>query len=128
QARFGRRSSAWHAAAFLPALWVLFEWWRGWFLSGFPWLNLGYSQIDTPLGAYAPLVGVYGVSLFTAISAGLLVACVRARRQLPVWLSLLAVIWVSGGLLESVEWGGPDGAVLHAALAAGDVAWRGSRQ
>ena len=31
----------------LPAAWVLLEWFRGWFLSGFPWLALGYSHLDT---------------------------------------------------------------------------------
>ena len=33
----------------LPSLWVLTEWIRGWFMSGFPWLALGYSQLATPL-------------------------------------------------------------------------------
>ncbi len=33
----------------LPALWVLSEWLRGWFLSGFPWLALGYSAARDPL-------------------------------------------------------------------------------
>ena len=46
----------------LPALWLLVEWWRGWFLSGFPWLSLGYSQTESWLAGYAPLIGVYGIS------------------------------------------------------------------
>ena len=29
------------ALLLVPAAWVLVEWWRGWFLSGFPWLALG---------------------------------------------------------------------------------------
>ena len=38
----------------LPAAWLLVEWWRGWFLSGFSWLSLGYSQSDTWLAGFAP--------------------------------------------------------------------------
>ncbi|HLD13283.1 MAG TPA: apolipoprotein N-acyltransferase, partial [Burkholderiales bacterium] len=44
QARWLDRRRPTHALLVLPALWVLFEWIRSWFLSGFPWLNLGYSQ------------------------------------------------------------------------------------
>ena len=41
----------WRYLVGLPALWLLIEWRRGWFLSGFPWLSLGYSQTDTWLAA-----------------------------------------------------------------------------
>ena len=65
----------------MPALWVLLEWIRGLFLTGFPWLTFGYSQaVSSPLAGYAPLLGAYGVSLAVAVSAGLL-ACLFGERQ-----------------------------------------------
>ena len=54
----------------MPAMWVLMEWLRGWLLGGFPWMYLGYSQLDTPLAGFAPLGGVLGVSFLSAVTAG----------------------------------------------------------
>ncbi|MBI3562740.1 MAG: apolipoprotein N-acyltransferase [Gammaproteobacteria bacterium] len=84
-----------------PVNWVLFEWIRSWLFTGFPWLNLGYSQIDTPLGGYAPVTGVLGVSLLTALSAGLVLILVSAKK-LRLWAGvLLLVVWGGGyGLLQ----------------------------
>jgi apolipoprotein N-acyltransferase len=69
----------------LPALWVLLEWLRGWVLSGFPWLSLGYALIDSPLAGWAPLLGVYGLtwagaSIGVAINVVLMPAQPWARR------------------------------------------------
>ena len=62
-------------AAAAPALWTLAEWTRGWIFTGFPWLAVGYSQVPaSPLAGYAPVLGVYGVSLATAATAGLIAA------------------------------------------------------
>ncbi len=59
---------------FYPAAWVLVEWTRSWFLTGFPWLYLGNSQIDTFFAAYAPITGVLGVSLSSVLISGALVS------------------------------------------------------
>src|SRR5690606_33296557 len=42
--RFSPRNDVFRLLAFMPALWLALEWVRGWFLSGYPWFSLGYSQ------------------------------------------------------------------------------------
>lgn len=65
----------------LPALWVLAEWLRGWILTGFPWLQLGYGQISSPLAAIAPFLGVLGVSWIVALCAASLTYLVLVGRD-----------------------------------------------
>ena len=60
-------------------MWVLLEWVRGWMLSGFGWLSLGYSQVDTWLAGFAPLGGAHLISFLLALMAGALVM-LRAIR------------------------------------------------
>lgn len=86
----------------LPVGWLVFEWFKGWFLTGFPWLELGVAQIDGPLSGYTPVISVLGVSLLTAISAGLLVVCWRQKVGWPVLL--LIVIWGGGLALKIPQW------------------------
>ncbi len=59
---------------FFPATWVLSEWVRTWFLTGFPWLYLGNTQIDSLFAAVAPITGVLGVSFVCALLAGTLLS------------------------------------------------------
>jgi apolipoprotein N-acyltransferase len=124
QARFLRRESLWHFALALPALWVLFEWWRSWFLTGFPWLNLGYSQSDTWLAGYAPVLGVYGVSLAAALCAGAAVACVSFPKRAPFLIASVALIWLGGGALQAVDWSEPDGDTVGVTLIQANVPLR----
>ena len=66
--------SALATLAALPALWTLAEWLRGWLFTGFPWIALGYAQVPaSPLAGYVPVLGIYGASFATVLSAGLLV-------------------------------------------------------
>ena len=59
---------------FYPSAWVLIEWYRSWFLTGFPWLYLGNTQIDTVLAYFAPITGVLGVSLSSILISGALLS------------------------------------------------------
>ena len=93
-----------------PATWVLAEWLRGWLFTGFPWLAVGYTQIDSPLAGLAPVIGVYGISLSVALAAGLLWALARWRGRARYGaLAGLAAIWLAGTLLGRIEWTEPDG-------------------
>jgi apolipoprotein N-acyltransferase len=67
--RFWLRAGTTRDWLVLPGLWVLLEWLRGWVLSGFPWLSLGYAFIDSPLAGWAPLLGIYGVTWSAALAA-----------------------------------------------------------
>jgi apolipoprotein N-acyltransferase len=109
-----------------PGLWVLLEWWRGWFLSGFPWLSQGYAHVDAPLGGLAPLIGVYGVSLACALTAGASVVLVRHRsqgfRNSVLAGSVIVVIWGVALSLEHRAWTQPSGEPVRVAMVQGNVA------
>ncbi len=113
----------------VPVLWVMVEWLRGWVLSGFPWLALGYSQIDSWLAGFAPLAGVYGVSLLVAISAGALVAALRGEGRARVTgLSVLVLLWGAGWWFSRLEWTTRAGEPLSVSLVQGaisqDLKWQ----
>lgn len=109
------------AACVIPVAWMVAELLRGWGLTGFPWLVLGYATTDSPLAGYAPVVGVYGVSLVVAVSAGLLLRAIKGpSRMLPV--ALLIVLLGTGSLLRLLEWTQPHGSPVSASLLQGNVA------
>ncbi len=106
----------------LPAAWLLVEWWRGWFLSGFSWLSLGYSQSDTWLAGFAPLIGVYGISALLLICAGALVAlaCAGPRVRIIAACALLAP-WAAGAALYRHSWTSAAGPALEVAVVQGAI-------
>jgi len=88
-----------------PAVWVVIEWLRGWILTGFPWLAYGYGQIDSPLAGWAPVLGVYGVSLMLLFStAAILVTILTSGKDRMIAAALIVGPWILGGLLTFVDW------------------------
>jgi apolipoprotein N-acyltransferase len=110
------------SVAAFPASWVVFEWMRGWVFTGVPWLAVGYSQVDSPLAGFAPVVGVYGVSFATALCAGLLVAALAGDRRFRIacGAALVAVIGV-GAALKAIAWTSQQGEPIRVALVQGNI-------
>lgn len=106
----------------MPTLWTLSEWFRSWIFTGFPWLNVGYSQIDTPTAVLAPILGVYGVSFFTAFISSLLVTLIFvSNRNRLILTGLLAIGWLALSSLSGIHWTTDKNKKLSVALIQGAI-------
>lgn len=134
-----------------PAGWTLLEWIRSWLFTGFPWLSLGYSQINSPLAGLAPIVGVYGVTLAVVTSSGMLVAllyylrkCLHERKLSQRWRNMimrhfspdtfhqsgfpylgialiLLFLWLGSAALYQVSWTKPRDNAIKVSLIQGNI-------
>jgi apolipoprotein N-acyltransferase len=106
---------------------TLAEWVRGYLFTGFPWLALGYGQVpDGVLRGYAPLGGVYLVTLALTLGAALLAHLVDAlardaRRTVALAACGIAALAVPGIALPRIEWTAPSGAPVAVSLVQGNV-------
>lgn len=119
-----------------PSLWVLGEWARGWVFTGFPWLFLGYSQLNTVLAGWAPIVGVFGISWIVASTAGLVAYLAMTNPFMCPWslertkyvakqsigsILFLLLLWFIGYLLTFKPWTQPEGKPLQVSLVQGNI-------
>ena len=125
-ARWIRRNEAPLADALaFAALWLGQEAFRGWFLTGFPWLYSGYSQLHGPLAGLAPLGGMWSVSFALALTAALLCNLHRLRERktfLALGVALLIAPWGLGLGLKGHAWTVPSGEPLKVAAIQGNIA------
>lgn len=113
--------SALKAALLVPVILALGDWIRGWLFTGFPWLALGYSQTDySPLAGYAPILGVYGVSL-AAAAAGALLYLAAGKSHRKTGMILLTVLFAAGYLLAGIDWTQPAGKPVTVSLLQGNI-------
>jgi apolipoprotein N-acyltransferase len=106
----------------IPALWTLAEWLRGWVLTGFPWLALGYSQLDGPLAGFAPGAGVFGVSfLGAAVAGGLVTLATAGLAARIVAIGAIGAIVACGWATRTIDWTTPHGEPLDVALLQGNI-------
>ena len=112
---------------FYPASWIVFEWLQGYVMTGFAWMQLGYTQIDLPLSGFAPIFGNHAVGGLIAICAGALVLLVQQRKQINFKFVLSVVLpvvllWLGGSGLKTVNWTDNAGAVIKVSVIQGNIA------
>jgi apolipoprotein N-acyltransferase len=118
-----RSGRPWSDATLFAAAWLAAELARGVLFTGFPWLASGYAQVDGPLAALAPWIGVYGLGALAAWwSAGLAATLAQPRASVR-WrgLVLLALVLAWPAWTGPASFTRPSG-VLRVALVQTNVA------
>ena len=106
----------------MPVVWLLIEYFRGYLvLNGFPWLQIAYSQLETPLAGYIPVVGVYGTGFLAALTASIIVFMFQPKKHRLLLTSALAALWATGGFLQTIKWTQPIGAPIRVSLIQGNI-------
>lgn len=124
----------------VPVIWILIEYFRGyWLLNGFPWLQIAYSQLETPLAGYIPVLGVYGTGFIVALTASIVVEIFRTIAWAEVahcrgefirsgrlksslqLIMALAILWGVGGLLRNQTWTHEIGQSLRVSMIQGNI-------
>ena len=108
-----------------PLSLAILEWIRGWFLSGFPWLFLGYGHIDSPLRGWAKIFGVYGVSFAIAQTAGAIFCMFLYRKNKKVLIALIlliAMLWGIGAGITKINWSKQVGEPIEVSLIQSNIA------
>ncbi len=126
----------------LPPFWLIAEYLRSVILTGFPWLSLGYSQIDGPLAVFAPIIGEVGITalvllinislykmlcyLFfinkpTALKPLSTAKELANKKQLAIAVSVLITITVAQVRLQYIRWVTPNNEKVNVALVQGNI-------
>lgn len=100
-----------------PSSWALIEWLRSWIFTGFPWLLIGTSQVNTPLSGYAPIWGIVGMTFLVTLTASLVLSlfCPFLNNRFDCQFDLknfhaskplmaLIILWASGYGLSFIPW------------------------
>ncbi|MBQ8707156.1 MAG: apolipoprotein N-acyltransferase [Succinivibrionaceae bacterium] len=107
----------------IPSGFILADYAAGHALTGFPWVYLGYTQIDTPLRNLAPVTGVHGITLVMLLACALAYHGFYSRRlwylaaaTLPVMAAIFCqhtytreaesvrITMVQGNIQQQVKW------------------------
>ena len=117
------RSSPLNKGLLFSALWCVSEYLRATCMTGFPWLLLGFGQIDTPLQYLLPLIGIYGIS-FLAVLAACCLAQAGRKLKSKVWLLAFIIILVGPEVLKHKQWSQLDKQSISVGVIQGNLSMR----
>jgi len=111
----------------LPPFWLIGEYLRSVVLTGFPWLSLGYSQINSPLASFAPVVGEVGITALILIINIYLVTLFNAikfkdSKRLILPTLLIFSLGIVNYVLAKLTWVQVTGKKVNVALVQGNIA------
>jgi apolipoprotein N-acyltransferase len=95
----------------IPVLWLISDWLRGYILTGFPWVYLGYSHADTPLVGFAPVLGVQGITLAIMIICGALTLVIQ-KQKIVLSITLIGSLLITGSILQKQQYSSPQPEIM----------------
>ena len=106
----------------MPVLWTLIEYFRGQFIfNGFPWLQIAYSQFETPFSGFIPVIGTYGVGFLMVLCSSLIVIVSTFKKGFFVFPFLILLVSYAANYFKHTAWTFPDGKALSVTLLQGNV-------
>lgn len=125
----------------IPASWVAMDYLRSFVFSGFPWMDLGYGLVDTPLLLQvADVSGHYGLTFIIVLVNSFFAFCLLYRAELrqskqmvmAVFLVLLCSVSYSAWRLQQLDLQFENVPTLHVGVVQGNIdqgqKWNPARQ
>ncbi|WP_286232807.1 apolipoprotein N-acyltransferase [Thalassotalea sediminis] len=105
----------------LAPCWALTEYLRGKVLTGFPWLSIGYTQIDAPFSALAPVIGEVGISVMLMLLSAAIISTLNGTKKFLAVIPFLIIIALTA-TSAITQWVTPTGETKRIALIQGNIA------
>jgi len=117
------RTNGYFDCLVFSCVWVFVGYIRGeWILDGFPWLHIGYSQLDSYIAGYIPIFAVYGAGLIIAMISALLAESLLCKNTCSKPIMGVTVLLAVGAVLQSISWTDVSGGSIKVTLIQGNIA------